>query len=84
MQGSPIALSRDLDMRFNAITESMREGLSYGCGDAVIEYLHEDTAQCRVRVDLSDDDGRGSNSEETEHAVPKVVDRQIGNHPFQI
>ena len=28
MQGSPIALSRDLDMRFNAITESMREGLS--------------------------------------------------------
>ena len=55
-----------------------------GRGDAVIEDLHEDTAQRRVRVDPSGNDGRGGNGEETEHAVPEMVDRQIGNHPFQI
>ena len=37
-----------------------------------------------MRVDLSADDGRSSHSEETEHAVPEMVDRQIGDHPFQI
>src|SRR5213078_2550897 len=53
-------------------------------GDAVVENLHENAAQCRVRVDLRGNRGRCSDCEESKHAVTEVIDGQISNHPFQI
>src|SRR4030095_2518311 len=44
-----------------------------GRSDPVIEDLHEHTAQRRLRVDRSAN-GRGSDCEQTEHAVAEMVD----------
>ena len=54
-----------------------------GGGNAVIEDLHEDAAQRGMHVDRR---GRRScaDGEETEHAVAQMVDRQVGDHSFQI
>ena len=53
-----------------------------GRGDAVIEDLHEDTAE--RRLNSGSGPRRRAHGKETEHAVTEMVDRQIRDHAFQI
>ena len=54
-----------------------------GRGDAVVENLQENAAQRGLCFDRRRNRRRG-HGEKAEHAVAEMIDREVGDHPFQI